>query len=155
MHFSLVQIHNLFLQIKLTSNLIKKLVYSQTPKPILITSLVILEWVISKMLHKALSKVELNFIMEIIGEPYLQQISTWHLQMYFAGISIQDLELLAGQVLRNYHKPDNWTSQMVSKNQFWWIIFHATELKLTLANAITQLWAAILIRKILLSLARD
>jgi hypothetical protein len=41
--------------------------------------------------------------MGLTGEPFAQKITIWLKLMLFAGNLIQDLGLLAGQMLKTYH----------------------------------------------------
>ena len=60
------------------------------------------------MLHKELGKVEHFFIMVHNGELFVTiQALIWQQLMFFADLSIQDLELLIGQVLEAFHIVDN------------------------------------------------
>jgi len=56
--------------------------------------------------------------MELTGEPFAQTISILLMLTLFAGNLIQDLELLAGQMLKTYHMSDRLILRMASKNQF-------------------------------------
>jgi hypothetical protein len=56
--------------------------------------------------------------MELTGEPFAQTISILLMLTLFAGNLIQDLELLAGQMLKTYHMSDRLIFQMATKNQF-------------------------------------
>ena len=81
-------------------------------------------------------KEELSLIMELTGEQFVMiQISIWLQQMFFADLSIQDSELSAGEVLEAYHIREQEIFLMDSKDQFWWTMFHAQEMKITLVNA--------------------
>ena len=56
--------------------------------------------------------------MELTGEPFAQTISILLMLTLFAGNLIQDLELLAGQMLKTYHMSDRLIFRMATKNQF-------------------------------------
>ncbi len=71
------------------------------------------------MLLKAPGKEELSFIMEPTGEPFAMiQILTRLPPMFSADLSIQDSELLAGQVLDTCHITEALISLMESINRF-------------------------------------
>jgi hypothetical protein len=56
--------------------------------------------------------------MELTGEPFAQTILILLMLTLFAGNLIQDLELLAGQMLKTYHMSDRLIFRMATKNQF-------------------------------------
>ena len=94
--------------------------------------LVDLVWTTISMSPREPGKEELSLIMELIGGQFVMiQISIWLQLMFFADLSIQDSELSAGKVLEPCHTLDKMIFLMDTKNQFWWMIFHAKEMKIT------------------------
>lgn len=145
--------HKLFLQI---NQVLKQISNPKIHLWFLNIDLVNLEWIITSMSLKAPGKEELSFIMEPTGEPFAMiQVSTWLPPMFSADLSIQDSELLAGQVLETCHITEAVIFLMVSINQFWWTMFHALEMKQALINAHIDLSATVIIMKTLLSLAQE
>ncbi len=88
-----------------------------------------------KELGKELGKEELSFTMELTGGQFVMIFSTWLQLTCFADLSIPNSELLAGKMLIAFHTPDPVIFLMDTKNQFWWTIYHALEMKINLVNA--------------------
>ena len=145
--------HKLFLQI---NQVLKQISNPKIHLWFLNIDLVDLEWITTSMSLKAPGKEELSFIMEPTGEPFAMiQILTWLPPMFSADLSIQDSELLAGQVLDTCHITEAVIFLMESIYQFWWTMFHALEMKQALINAHIDLSATVIIMKTLLSLAQE
>jgi len=90
---------------------------------------------IGNMSLKEHGKEELSFTMELIGGQFVMIFSTWLQLTCFADLSIPNSELLAGKMLIAFHTPDPVIFLMDTKNQFWWTIYHALEMKINLVNA--------------------
>jgi 4-hydroxy-L-threonine phosphate dehydrogenase PdxA len=63
------------------------------------------------------------------------------------------MELSAGEVLEAYHTPEQEIFLMDTKNQFWWTMFHAQEMKIALISAHINLSATVVTTKTSLLLA--
>ena len=145
--------HKLFLQI---NQVLKQISNPKIHLWFLNIDLVDLEWITTSMSLKAPGKEELSFIMEPTGEPFAMiQISTWLPPMFSADLSIQDSELLAGQVLETCHITETVIFLMESIYQFWWTMLYALEMKKALINAHIDLSATVIMVKTLLSLAQE
>ena len=103
---------------------------------------------------KELGKEELSSIMELTGEQFvMMQISTWLQLMFSVDLWINGLELSAGEVLEAYHTPEREIFLMNTKNQFWWTMFHAQEMKIALISAYINLSETVVTTKTSLLLA--
>ena len=145
----------LFLLTNQVFNLPKQISNLKVHLSLLIIKLDNLVWTTISMSRRELGKEELNLTMELTGGQFVMIFSTWLKQMFFADHSIQDLEPSAGQVLETCHTLKRKDFLMDFKNQFWWMMFHAQEMKITLANASIDLSATAVTQKTSLSLAQE
>ena len=142
--------HKLFTRI---NQVLKQISNLKIDLSFLIIDLVYLEWIILSAMLQAPCKEGLSFIMELAGEPFAMIISTWLLLMFSAELSMRN-KLLAGQLLKICHTAEAGIFLMESIYQFWWTMLYALEMKKALINAHINLSAAVVILKMLLSLAQ-